>query len=294
MAVEKSIFKTPEDEKKYMALYNTILAKWNVPVEPLDIITRYGKTHINIAGPKDGPPMLLIPGFSANSVMWFPNAAVLSSKFRIYAVDTNGQPGRSIPDETLNTSNSSDWMARVIDALQIEKAIVVGISLGGWLTLKFAIEKPERAKQIVLLDPAASFEGVSRSFFFHSFIPIMMHPTRAGLKKYFNWITRGYQVDKNWGELMISGILNTRPQPPIRATPFSDSELLNLHVPTLLLIGGCSVIYLPKRAYERACRLVPGIQAEIIQNASHALNAEAAELVNARIMQFCQASDGIP
>jgi pimeloyl-ACP methyl ester carboxylesterase len=254
----------------------------------LDIVTRYGKTHINVTGPKDSPPMVLIPGFSANSAMWYPNVGVLCEKFRIYAVDTNGQPGKSIPDETLNVSNSSDWIKQIFDALEVEKAILVGISLGGWLTLKFAIQHPERAERIVLLDPASSFEGVSRSFFFHSFIPIMLHPTRAGLKKYFNWITRGYQVDKNWGELMISGVLNTHPQPPIRATPFSDSELLNLHIPTLLLIGGRSVIYLPQRAYERACRLVPGIQAEIIPDASHALNAEAAELVNARIMEFCQ------
>jgi pimeloyl-ACP methyl ester carboxylesterase len=287
MAGEKSIFKTREYEKQYMELYDSILAQWKIPVEQLDIVTQYGKTHINIAGPKDGPPMFLIPGFSANSAMWYPNAAALSSKFRIYAVDTNGQPGRSIPVETLNTSNSSDWMARVMDALQIEKSIVAGISLGGWLTLKFAIEKPERTKKIVLLDPAASFEGVSRSFFFHSFIPIMVHPTRTSLKNYFTWITRGYKVDKNWGELMISGILNTRPQPPIRATPFSDSELLNLNVPTLLLIGGRSVIYHPQRAYNRACKLIPNLEAEIIPNASHALSAEAAELVNARIIKFC-------
>jgi pimeloyl-ACP methyl ester carboxylesterase len=106
MPSDRSIFKTPEYERLYLELYDAILAQWNVPVEPLDIKTRFGSTHINIAGLKGSPPLLLLPGFGANSTTWFPNAAALSAHFRIYAVDTNGQPGRSVPEETLNPSNS--------------------------------------------------------------------------------------------------------------------------------------------------------------------------------------------
>ena len=85
------------------------------------------------------------------------------------------------------------------------------------------------------------------------------------------------------------GILNTFPQPPIRAKAFSDEELRQLSIPTLLLIGGRSVIYNPKRVYLRATKLIPNLSAEIIQDAAHSLNAEKADLVNERILQFCKA-----
>jgi pimeloyl-ACP methyl ester carboxylesterase len=282
-----SIFKTPELENQYMELYETILARWIVPIEFFDITTRFGVTHINVCGSKDAPPLVLLPGFGANSAMWYPNIPALSSRFRVYAVDTIGQPGKSLPSQKLTASNSAEWFAEVLDALGLDKTHMVGISLGGWLTLNFAIHKPERVNRAVLLDPAASFEKVGAAFFWHSFIPIMVYPTRSGLVNYFRWLTRGYAVDRDWGELMLQGILNTRPQPPVRAVVFADSELRSITVPVLVLIGERSVIYNPRRAYQRAMRLIPNVQAEIIPGASHALNAEKAEIVNARILEFC-------
>jgi pimeloyl-ACP methyl ester carboxylesterase len=286
MSGGRSVFKSLEFKKQYLELYDAVLAQWNVPVESVDIKTRYGNTRINIAGPKGSPPLLLLPGFGANSTAWFPNAAALSAHFRLFAVDTNGQPGRSVPEDPLKPSNSSDWITKILDALEIESLNLAGISLGGWLALQFAIQKPERTNRVVLLDPAASFEGMSRTFFFHSLFPFMIHPTRAGLVRYFRWMTRGSTVDKNWGELMVLGILNTRPQPPIRATPFSDADLRQLKTPVLLLIGERSVIYNPQRVYQRARKLIPGIQAEIVPNASHGLNYEAVDLVNNRMLGF--------
>jgi pimeloyl-ACP methyl ester carboxylesterase len=129
---------------------------------------------------------------------------------------------------------------------------------------------------------------VGVAFFWHSLIPIMIHPTRAGLIRYFRWMTHGYVINRSWGELMVLGILNTRPQPPIRATVFSDEDSRRVQTPTLLLVGGRSVIYNPSRALRRATRLTPNLEAEMILGASHALNAEKSELVNARILRFCQ------
>ncbi len=288
MQTKVSIFKTPELEKQYMAAYEAVLALWPVPVEALDVPTRFGKTHVNISGAKERPAMVLLPGFGANSTMWFPNIADLSSQYRVYAVDTIGQPGKSIPTRQMNAQNSSEWMRDVFDGLGIERAHLAGVSLGGWLSLNFALHAPERVKRVVLLDPASSFERVSAAFFWHSLIPIMIYPTRAGLIRYFRWMTQGYQVNRSWAELMLLGILNMRPQPPIRATVFSDAELRRLEVPALLLVGGRSVIYDPERAYQRATRLVPHLEAGIIPEASHALTIEKFEIVNERILQFCQ------
>jgi pimeloyl-ACP methyl ester carboxylesterase len=288
MSTHKSIFKTPELEKQYLDAYEAVLALWPVSFESLDVPTRFGFTHVNAAGSKDKPAMVLLPGFGANSTMWFPNIAALSNQFRVYALDTPGQPGRSVPGQKLTDTNCSDWITEVFDGLGLEKAHLVGVSLGGWLALNYAIHLPDRTDHVVMLDPAASFAKMSTVWLWHSFIPFMVHPTRSGLIKYFRWMTHGYRVNPSWGELMLLGILNTRPQPPIRATPFSEADLRRVKTPTLLLMGGRSVIYNPNHAYRRATRLMPRLEAEIIPGASHALLEEKSELVNAHILQFCQ------
>jgi len=271
-----------------MDVYEAVLNLWNVPHEALDVRTQFGTTHINAAGSKEKPAMLLFPGFGANSTQWFPNIASLSNHFRVYAIDTNGQPGKSLPAQNLTATNSPVWITEVLDGLGIEKAHLAGVSLGGWLALNFAIHSPGRADQVVMLDPAASFAKMTVIWLCHSFVPFMVHPTRQGLIRYFRWMTRGYRVNPLWGELMLLGILNARPQPPIRATPFSDVQLRSVHVPTLVLIGGRSVIYNPQRALRRAMELLPDVQAEIIPDTSHALTEERSELVNSCILQFCE------
>jgi pimeloyl-ACP methyl ester carboxylesterase len=288
MSTMVSIFKSSALERQYLDAYQAVLGLWPVPHESIDVSTRFGITHINASGSNDKPAMVLLPGYGANSTMWFPNIAGLSSQYRVYAVDTIGQPGKSIPTRRMAAQNSPEWIRDVFDGLGIEKAHLVGVSLGGWLSLNFALHAPERVRRVVLLDPAASFERVSAAFFWHSLIPIMIYPTRAGLTRYFRWMTKGYQVNRYWAELMLLGILNMRPQPPIRATVFSDAELRRVEAPMLLLVGGRSVIYNPERAYRRAIRLVPDLKAEIIPEASHALTVEKSETVNARILQFCQ------
>jgi pimeloyl-ACP methyl ester carboxylesterase len=246
MDAHRSIFKTPEHSQRYLEAYERVLSLWPVAHEALDLATHWGITHVNAAGPEHAPAMVLLPGFGANSTMWFPNILDLSSHYRIYALDTNGQPGKSLPTRPLTAENSAQWLGEVFDALKLENAHVVGISLGGWLGLDFAIRQPARVGRLVLLDPAASFEPMSAAFLWHSFIPIMVHPTRPGLIRYFRWMTKGFRVHPAWGELMLMGILSTRPQPPVRAVPFRD--------------------------------------------ASHALNAEKAQIVNSAILEFCQES----
>jgi pimeloyl-ACP methyl ester carboxylesterase len=288
MSTDKSLFKTPDLAKQYLEVYDSVLGLWNVPHEDLEVRTSFGTTHINATGPKEKPALLLFPGFGANSTMWFPNVAALSSQFRVFALDTIGQPGKSIPEpgHPLLASNSFEWITEVLDCLGVATAHLAGVSLGGWLALNFAIHCSQRADRVIMLDPAASFSGMSAAFIWHSLIPFMIHPTRKGLVNYFRWMTRGYQVNEKWGELMILGILNTRPQPPVRATAFTDSELRSIQGPVMVLIGERSVIYDPQRTRQRATRLIPHAQAEIIPEASHALIAEKSGMVNERFLKF--------
>ena len=91
-----SVFKSPQGEARYLAAYDATLALWPVPHQALDVETSFGTTHINTAGAADLPPLLLIHGVGLSSTQWYSNVAALSRYFRIYALDTIGQVGRSV------------------------------------------------------------------------------------------------------------------------------------------------------------------------------------------------------
>lgn len=220
--------------------------------------------------------------------MWFANIGSLSKHFRVYAIDTMGQPGRSVPSKRLTASTTAKWLLGLMDKLSIEKANLAGVSLGGWIILDFAIRHPHRINRIALLDPAASFAPMKFTWILHSLFPIMIFPTRSGLIRYFRWLTRGRVVNAQWGELMVQGILNCKPQPPVRAIPFTDAQLADCLIPTLVLAGEQSVIYDPRKAVMRATKYMPDVTTEIIADASHGLICEQAELVNSDIIAFLE------
>ena len=69
-------------------------------------------------------------------------------------------------------------------------------------------------------------------------------------------------------------------------TVFSNQELKQIDLPTLLLIGAAEKIYNPQKAIERAHRWMPDLTAEIIPNAGHLLIMDQPEIINALILRF--------
>jgi len=93
------------------------------------------------SGKEELPPLILLHGSGMNSVMWINEMEKYSHNHRVYAVDMPGEPGKS--DETqlsLEGDDFTNWLNDIFDALSIEKASIVGISLGAWLGAKFSIK----------------------------------------------------------------------------------------------------------------------------------------------------------
>ena len=80
------IFTKPEGRAKYMAAYDAMFSLWKVPHDSIDVKTSYGSTHINVSGPIDGYPLVLLHGAGLSSTVWFANIANLTANHRIYAV----------------------------------------------------------------------------------------------------------------------------------------------------------------------------------------------------------------
>lgn len=108
--------------------YDMLLNSWDTEFEEKDIETRYGLTHVIIAGNCLNPPLLLFHGTADNSaMMWIYNVKELSKYFHIIAVDTIRGSGKSEPIEEYNKNfNQVNWIDDILNALEIPVINICG------------------------------------------------------------------------------------------------------------------------------------------------------------------------
>ena len=93
------VFKSEKSKKKILETYDELVKMWGVKYKENEVETVYGITHVIECGNEESPPLILFHGVGDNSaLMWIYNAKVLSEKYHIFAIDTIGGPGKSIPN----------------------------------------------------------------------------------------------------------------------------------------------------------------------------------------------------
>jgi pimeloyl-ACP methyl ester carboxylesterase len=287
-----NLFKTTKGKAQYFSAYDAALGLWPVAYESRFVTTRYGQTHVISCGAEDAYPFVMLHAGQASATMWFPNIADLSSRFHVLALDTPGEPGKSIPArKNVTRGDCAEWLEGVMDELGIPRAHVLGLSRGGWLALNLALYAPERLERIVLLSPAAVFVALN-SFFSAVAQAVMRLPTRAVSKFALNsWVARGFVVNPVFAGQFMTGLqnwnwsVNTSGYAGVMPCTFSDEELHQIQHKVLLLIGDQDRLNPPK-ALERARQTIPHIEAQVIPQAGHFLNMEQPGSVNARILEF--------
>ncbi len=154
------MYKSEAGFNAIMSWYEVTQASIPVPVESVFVDTRFGRTHMLVAGPVDAEPVLLIPGVAGCAPLWRRQIPDLAKCFRVYALDIPGQPGRSDPNPpSFLNDDYPRWVLDVINALQIQRCHIAGVSVGAWIAMRLAILAPERVLSVAMLAPT----GLSRA-----------------------------------------------------------------------------------------------------------------------------------
>ncbi|MER5377412.1 alpha/beta hydrolase [Streptomyces sp. NPDC002553] len=263
-----------------------------------DVETSFGTTHVYRYGPADPAaesrtPVVLIHGSGGCSAMWYPNTAALSADRPVYALDTPGDPGRSIHREPMwQPERAAQWMDEALGALGLDKVHLVGSSYGGWLVINQVHRRPERLASVTALDPGG-LEKVGLRFFvwifaslFATFAPKRLRPALA------KWLEQPVISDQDlraWIQAGVKAFRIRRPAP----LPLSDAELGSIRTPFYLIMGKRSLLVHPKRQLERVPRVIPGARAEIVAATGHGPQIDHPDLVNARMLSFMEDIDSL-
>jgi pimeloyl-ACP methyl ester carboxylesterase len=243
------------------------------------------------SGKIDAPPLLLLHPSGAGAVIWCRNVGALSGHFRTYAVDTIGEPNKSILTQPIKGKSQRKqyavWFTDLIDGLRIDKTHLVGNSFGGFLALNSSLASPDRIMKVVLISPAATFAQIwSWSLHFMPYIGVgRMTGSKWAILRPYEWIWQNFPADDKIAKLRTLTALEGRHRHRSPSV-FSDKELSKIRTPILLLIGDKEVIYNPTKVIEIAVRKVQGLRAEIIPNANHNAEYTAPETINAKIIEF--------
>jgi pimeloyl-ACP methyl ester carboxylesterase len=122
-----------------------------------------GVTHYEIAGPDNGPVLLLVHGFSVPSYIWDRNFhALADSGFRVIRYDAFGRGFSDRPEARYDAEFYNRQINDLLSALKITTPVnIAGVSMGGAVATNFAADFPEKVNKVVLIDPANQASDIS-------------------------------------------------------------------------------------------------------------------------------------
>ena len=179
-----SIYKSREGEAEIQALYDEALHGLGLPYESLTVDTRAGDTLVLAAGPKDAPPVLLLPGgnfLNPTCLRWF---SPLAAHNRLYAPDLVGQPGRSSQTRPSPKGDGhAFWVEDVLDSLGLRHVPLLDLSYGAGLAIRTMSLAPERVSRAALVSPAAVAAGPIPRILFDVALPMLLYRLRPTRKR---------------------------------------------------------------------------------------------------------------
>ena len=116
--------------------------------------TQVGPYRVHYYEGGEGPPLVFVHGLGAESLNWVPAMLDFRHQFHVYAIDLLGHGDTEKPDIAYSIEQQSEMLRQFFATQNIKSADLVGVSMGGWVSLKLAVEHPELVNRLVVADAA--------------------------------------------------------------------------------------------------------------------------------------------
>lgn len=262
---EGSIYRSPEGEAELMALHDEAFARLGPGCEARTVGTRFGDTHVIVAGPEDAPPLVVLQGgnfLNPLCLAWF---MPLSGTHRLYAPGIIGQPGRSAQARPSARGNGhARWLLDVLDGLGLERPAFVGISYGGGLILRLAGLAPGRVARAVLVSPAGVAAGPIWPMVREVALPMLVYRASPGRERLLR-AARPILSDPEEPYVRQLGAVYRHVkldrELPRAAT---REELSGYEGPTLLFAAEDDLFFPAQKVIPRAAEIIPNLQTQAL------------------------------
>lgn len=250
--------------------------------------------YYELSGPEDAPLITFSHSLAANCNLWDLQARSFSQDYRVLCFDSRGHGRSSVPAGAYTMHELALDTVGLWDALGIAQSSFVGLSLGGMIGQVLATAFPERLDKLVLCDTTCRISQESKPTWEERINLAKSEGMQALVQGTINrWLSVKFQTEHPEETQRIKEMIENTPVPGFvgccqAISEFDVSgELFQVKAPTLILVGendaGTPVI-----AAEEIQSNIPGSELEVLPEAQHLSNIEAASEFNRRLWDFLQ------
>ena len=265
-----------------------------LPYETIGDIDIYYEIH----GPPEAPPLILIGGWASYRWIWFRQIPAFKERYRCVVFDNRGAGRSSKPDHPYTMEMFADDVVGLMEALDIENAHILGISMGGFIAQQIAISYPEKVRGLIIA--SSSFGGPNSIPMDDKTMAMLIAlPTETISKeqaremRYKATFSPQFlqenklvidQIDE-WAERHPTPVYAQVHQSSAANSFNAESEVKQISTPTLILHGDNDLCFPPKNA-ELLANCISTSKLKIIEGASHFVIIEKYEEFNNEVMNF--------
>jgi pimeloyl-ACP methyl ester carboxylesterase len=252
------------------------------------------KLYYTDSGPSNKTALVFLHAFPFSHAMWDEQAKLCTPHFRVITYDHRGQGRSEDKDTPFIFEFFIDDLITLLDDLHIEKAILCGLSMGGYVALRTVERSPERVLGLVLCDTRSESDSDTTKLKRAADLRLLQE---QGLSVYAEKFMKGALASSTFTsqpailERARGMILGNSPEGvqhmllALATRTDTTAALGTIRVPTLLLVGEQDAIT-PVAASETMHKLIPHSALEVIPNAGHLSNLENPEIFNRHLLFF--------
>jgi 3-oxoadipate enol-lactonase len=252
--------------------------------------------HYEVAGNEGNLPILFLHGFPFSHEMWRGQIELVSKRYRAIAYDIKGHGLSDVGDGQYTIEGHVDDLFAFMDHLRLDRAVIVGLSMGGYITLRALERNQDRFLAAVLCDTkseADTSEGKLRRF------AGMVEVKRTGSEQFADTFLKTVFAPESFSEKpeavnLIRRIISRTPPLSIAGTLLAlaartdtSGALPQIRIPVLILVGALDQVTPPglsQAMHER----IRGSELHIVPGAAHMSNLENPDSFNRSLLSFLE------
>ncbi len=235
-----------------------------------------------------GFPVIFTHGFAGTTKSWEGQVPAFSKKYRFITYDMRGHGQTYAPDDlsqyTLDIVLKDIY--QLLRHLGIQKAVVGGLSLGGYLTIHFYNQHPDMTAAIILMDTGPGYRTPEKAKDWNQRnVDCVRILETKGMKSFMK---SEYSKDEYYttSDVMIKlnpkGLANIRQG--VMMNPWGLDILPNIKVPALIVCGDRDTSY--HAATDYMVQKIPGAKKAIVANAGHSVNVDQPKVFESIVIDF--------
>ncbi len=248
----------------------------------------------NDEGPHDAPVIIFIHGFPFNKSMWKLQVEALKENYRLISYDIRGHGQSESGKEKFSIELFSEDLIALMDKLEIDRATLCGLSMGGYIALTAVEKYPGRFESLVLSDTQCIADSAKAK---EKRLQTIETIKEKGVNNYADasiknlFAPGSFNTKKNEIENVRDMIVNTSPQSlcktllALAARKETCSNLKNINMPVLILVGKEDKIT-PLAAARLIQKNIKDSSLKILAHAGHVANIENPEAFNHQLIKF--------